>query len=77
MAANWIDLLDPNAAELREQRPRELEESAIELLLKDPDDVPRPTLGSRALVRTIDENGAECNGVVCWNYAGAAGTDGD
>jgi hypothetical protein len=36
MAANWIDLLDPSADELRKQCPRELEESAIELLLKDP-----------------------------------------
>jgi magnesium transporter len=46
MAANWIDLLDPTADELREQCPRELEESAVELLLKDPehDDEPRPTL---------------------------------
>jgi magnesium transporter len=46
MAAKWIDLLDPTAEELRSQCPRELEESAIELLLKDPehDDEPRPTL---------------------------------
>jgi magnesium transporter len=46
MAANWIDLLDPSAEELREQIPCELEESALELLLKDPehDDEPRPTL---------------------------------
>jgi magnesium transporter len=46
MAANWIDLLDPTADDLRAQCPRELEESAIELLLKDPehDDEPRPTL---------------------------------
>jgi len=46
MAAKWIDLLDPTAEELRSQCPRELEESAIELLLKNPehDDEPRPTL---------------------------------
>jgi len=46
MAAKWIDLLDPTAEELRAQCPRELEESAIELLLKNPahDDEPRPTL---------------------------------
>jgi magnesium transporter len=46
MAAKWIDLLDPTADELRAQCPRELEESAIELLLKEPehDDEPRPTL---------------------------------
>ena len=46
MAARWIDLLDPNADELREKAPRELEESAIELLLAPPEheDEPRPTL---------------------------------
>jgi magnesium transporter len=46
MAANWIDLLDPSADDLREQCPRTLEESAIELLLQEPadDDEPRPTL---------------------------------
>src|ERR1700704_4695627 len=46
MAAKWIDLLDPTAEELRSQCPRELEESAVELLLKSPehDDEPRPTL---------------------------------
>ena len=46
MAAQWIDLLDPNADELREKAPRELEESAIELLLAPPqhEDEPRPTL---------------------------------
>jgi len=44
--ARWIDLLDPNADELREKAPRELEESAIELLLAPPEheDEPRPTL---------------------------------
>ena len=46
MAAKWIDLLDPDADELRAQCPRRLEESAIELLLAAPehDDEPRPTL---------------------------------
>lgn len=46
MAANWIDLLDPTEEELRAQCPRQLEESAIELLLEKPehDDEPRPTL---------------------------------
>ena len=46
MAANWIDLLDPTEEELRAQCPRQLEESAIELLLEKPehDDEPRPTM---------------------------------
>ena len=46
MAATWIDLLDPTAEELHAQSPRELEESAIELILENPehDDEPRPTL---------------------------------
>src|SRR5438067_9810884 len=46
MAANWIDLLDPTADELRAQSPRELEETALDLLLAEPqhDDEPRPTL---------------------------------
>jgi len=46
MAANWIDLLDPSAEELRASAPHELEESALELLLKEPEheDEPRPTL---------------------------------
>jgi len=46
MAATWIDLLDPTEEELRSKAPRELEESALELLLADPrhDDEPRPTL---------------------------------
>jgi magnesium transporter len=46
VAATWIDLLDPDAAELREKAPLQLEESAIELLLAPPkhDDEPRPTL---------------------------------
>jgi magnesium transporter len=46
MAASWIDLLDPDAAQLREASPRDLEEIALELLLADPkhEDEPRPTL---------------------------------
>src|SRR4051812_17007128 len=46
MAANWIDLLDPTADELRAKAPRELEETALDLLLADPkhEDEPRPTL---------------------------------
>jgi magnesium transporter len=46
VAATWIDLLDPKADELREKAPRQLEESAIELLLAPPqhEDEPRPTL---------------------------------
>jgi magnesium transporter len=46
MAANWIDLLDPTAEQLREQAPRDLEETALELLLAEPEheDEPRPTL---------------------------------
>src|SRR5919108_3903034 len=46
MAAEWIDLLDPSADELRARAPRELEESAITRLLAPPEheDEPRPTL---------------------------------
>jgi magnesium transporter len=46
MAATWTDLLDPTEEELRASSPRELEETAIELLLAEPqhDDEPRPTL---------------------------------
>jgi magnesium/cobalt transport protein CorA len=46
MAANWIDLLDPSADELRAKSPRDLEETALELLLSDPkhEDEPRPTM---------------------------------
>ena len=46
MAATWIDLLDPNADELRAKAPLQLEESAIELLLAPPkhEDEPRPTI---------------------------------
>src|SRR5436305_14208082 len=48
MAAQWTDLLDPSAEELKAAAPRELEETAFNLLLKDPehDDEPRPTLQS-------------------------------
>ena len=46
MAAEWIDLLDPSEEELREQAPRNLEDTAIEPLVAHPrhDDEPRPTL---------------------------------
>jgi magnesium transporter len=46
MAARWIDLLDPSDAELRDASPRELEETALELLGGKPkhEDEPRPTL---------------------------------
>src|SRR6266568_5054077 len=46
MAANWIDLVDPTREQLREQAPRELEESAFDLLLDRPkhEDEPRPTI---------------------------------
>jgi magnesium transporter len=46
MAATWVDLLDPTPDELRAQAPRELEETAFELLTAAPahDDEPRPTL---------------------------------
>ncbi len=46
MAANWIDLVDPTADELRAKAPRDLEESAFELLLAEPkhEDEPRPTM---------------------------------
>jgi magnesium transporter len=46
MAATWIDLLDPTAEELRAKAPRELEETAVALLLTPPqhEDEPRPTL---------------------------------
>jgi magnesium transporter len=48
MAATWIDLLDPTHDELKARSPRELEETALELLLANPqhDDEPRPTLQS-------------------------------
>jgi magnesium transporter len=46
MAATWVDLLDPSADELMAKAPRELEETALELLLAAPahEDEPRPTL---------------------------------
>jgi magnesium transporter len=46
MAATRTDLLDPSADELRAAAPRELEHTAFELLLADPnhEDQPRPTL---------------------------------
>jgi magnesium transporter len=46
MAANWTDLLDPTPEEVRANSPRDLEETALELLTADPshDDEPRPTL---------------------------------
>jgi magnesium transporter len=46
MAATWIDLLDPTKEELKSHAPRELEETALEVLLDRPehDDEPRPTL---------------------------------
>jgi magnesium transporter len=46
MAARWIDLLDPTVDELRAAAPRDLEETALELLVSKPrhDDEPRPTL---------------------------------
>ena len=46
MAATWVDLLDPTADELKAKAPRELEETALDLLLAAPahEDEPRPTL---------------------------------
>jgi len=46
MAAEWIDLLDPTPDEVRAKAPRELEETAFELLTAPPqhEDDPRPTL---------------------------------
>ena len=46
MAANWVDLLDPTPEEIRARSPRELEETAFELLTAVPqhEDEPRPTL---------------------------------
>jgi magnesium transporter len=46
MAANWVDLLDPTPDEVRARSPRELEETALELLTAEPahEDEPRPTL---------------------------------
>jgi len=44
--AEWIDLIDPSPEELRERLPREVQESALELLLAPAQhaDEPRPTL---------------------------------
>ena len=44
--AEWIDLIDPSPDELRAKLPRELQESALELLLAPArhSDEPRPTL---------------------------------
>jgi magnesium transporter len=44
--AEWIDLIDPSPEEVREKLPRELQESALDLLLAPPRhaDEPRPTL---------------------------------
>jgi magnesium transporter len=44
--AEWIDLLDPTEPELRRALPREIHETAMELLLKPAqhDDEPRPRL---------------------------------
>ena len=46
MAAKWTALLDPTPEEIRASSPRDLEESALELLTADPAhaDEPRPTL---------------------------------
>jgi magnesium transporter len=48
VGAVWIDLLDPSEAELREKAPRELEEPALQLLLRPHvhQDEPRPTMQS-------------------------------
>jgi len=44
--AEWIDLIDPSADELREKLPKSIQESALDLLLAPAkhDDEPRPTL---------------------------------
>jgi magnesium transporter len=44
--AEWIDLIDPSLDELRAKLPREVQESALELLLAPArhEDEPRPTL---------------------------------
>jgi magnesium transporter len=46
--AEWIDLVDPSEDELRSRLPREIEESALDLLLRPAQqaDQPRPTLQS-------------------------------
>jgi hypothetical protein len=44
--ANWIDLLDPSPEELHDALPREIHESALEMLGAPPkhEDEPRPRL---------------------------------
>jgi magnesium transporter len=44
--AEWIDLIDPSPDEVRAKLPREVQESALDLLLAPPrhSDEPRPTL---------------------------------
>lgn len=44
--AEWIDLVDPTLEELEARIPSELEETALELLLREPrhEDEPRPTM---------------------------------
>lgn len=46
MAANWIDLVDPSPEELRQQAPTDLDPTALELMLAQPEheDEPRPTI---------------------------------
>src|SRR4051812_34500903 len=46
MAAKWTDLLDPTPEQIRDNSPRDLEETALDLLTADPAhaDEPRPTL---------------------------------
>jgi magnesium transporter len=46
--AEWVDLIDPSPDELRDKLPRELRESALDLLLAPArhNDEPRPTLQS-------------------------------
>src|SRR5947208_16072415 len=45
-AVRWIDLLDPDAAELEREAPMRLHERAVDLLTAptDPRRLPRPTL---------------------------------
>jgi magnesium transporter len=53
----WIDLLDPTHDELRAHAPAEIEEPALQLLLREPvhEDEPRPTMQS---------HGSYCFGVL-------------
>jgi len=65
MAATWIDLLDPTHEELKAKSPRELEETALEVLLDRPEhddepqaDAPGPRrLRLRQLPRSAREDG--------------------